>query len=278
MHMRTLASLAILLTATTASAGIFGDCSFKADRSVAAPAAGIAHVTIIGRAGTLHIGGHRGAPEVIAKGTACASSRNRLDETKLIMSRSGSNLRIEAAVPDSEMWGNASLDFDVVVPDNIPLTVEDGSGEMTIENVATSDVTDGSGELTIRNVAADLIVNDGSGEMTIENVTGHVRINDGSGGIEVRGAGSVEIANDGSGGVDIRNVKGDVTIGNKGSGSVEVSDVGGNFRLGNKGGGSVTWQRVAGHVDVPERFPSVRVSAAGRTDRRTLAQGVSSRA
>jgi hypothetical protein len=252
--MRTLASLALLLFATTASAGIFGDCSFKAERSVAAPSPGITRITIIGRAGTLHIGGRHAAPEVIAKGTACASSRDRLNETKLVMSRSGSDLRIEAAVPDSEMWGNASLDFDVIVPDNIPLRVEDGSGEMTIENVATSDVTDGSGALTIRNVGGDLIVNDGSGEMTIENVTGHIRINDGSGGIEVRRAGSVEIANDGSGEVDIRNVKGDVSIGNKGSGSVEVSDVGGNFRLGNKGGGSVTWERVAGHVDVPERF------------------------
>lgn len=253
-HMRTLTSLAILLTATTASAGIFGDCSFKAARSVAAHAPGITCITIIGRAGTLHVDGHHAAPEVIARGTACASSHDRLNETKLVMSRSGSELRIEAAVPDSEMWGNASLDFDVVVPDNVQLTIEDGSSEMTIESVATSDVTDGSGELTIRNVGGDLNVNDGSGEMTIQNVTGHIRINDGSGAIEVHGAGSVEIANDGSGGVNIRNVKGDVTIGNKGSGSVEVFDAGGNFHVGHKGGGSIRWERVAGHVDVPERF------------------------
>ena len=252
--MRTLASLAILLTAATASADIFGDCSFSEKRSVAAPAAGVTRIVIIGRAGTLHIGGRRGAPEVIATGTACASSRNRLNETKLIMSRSGSELRIEAVTPDNEMFGSAKLDFDVVVPDTIPLRVEDGSGEMTIENAGPSDVTDGSGELTIRNVGGDLSVHDGSGEMTIEHVAGNVRIIDGSGGIEVRGAGSVEIADDGSGSVGIRDVKRDVHIGNKGSGSVEVSDVGGNFRVGHKGGGSVTWERVAGHVDVPERF------------------------
>jgi DUF4097 and DUF4098 domain-containing protein YvlB len=221
---------------------------------VAAPAGGITRVVIIGRAGTLHIGGRKGAPEIVASGTACASSRDRLEETKLVMSRSGSELRVEAVMPENEMFGSAKLDFDVVVPDTMPLRVEDGSGEMTIENVGSSDVTDGSGDLTIRNVVGNLSVNDGSGEMTIENVSGDVRINDGSGGIEIRGAGSVEVANDGSGEVDIRNVKHDVTVGNKGSGSVEVSDVGGNFRVGNKGGGSVTWQRVSGRIDVPERF------------------------
>lgn len=252
--MRTLTALALLLTAASASADIFGDCSSSEKRNVAAPAAGITRIVIIGRAGTLHIGGRRGAPEVIASGTACASSRDRLNETKLVMSRSGSELRIEAVMPENEMFGSSKLDFDVVVPDTIPLRVEDGSGEMTIENVGTSDVTDGSGDLTIRNVGGDLSVHDGSGEMTIENVTGNVRIMDGSGGIEVRGAGSVEIADDGSGSVDIRNVKRDVNIGNKGSGSVEVTDVGGNFRVGNKGGGSVTWARVSGRVDVPERF------------------------
>jgi hypothetical protein len=62
--MRTLTALALLLTATTASADIFGDCSSSEKRSVAAPAGGITRVVIIGRAGTLHIGGRKGAPEV----------------------------------------------------------------------------------------------------------------------------------------------------------------------------------------------------------------------
>jgi len=249
--MRTLASLALFLTAATASADLVSDCSFSEKRNVAAPAAGITRIVIIGRAGTLHIGGHRGAPQVIAAGTACASSRGKLNETKLVMSRSGSELRVEAVMPDDEI---AKLDFDVVVPDNVSLHVEDGPGELTIENVGPSEVTDGAGDLTIRNVSGDLSVHDGSGDMTLENVTGNVRIVDGSGGIAVHGAGSVEIIDDSSGWVDISNIKRDVVIGNKGSGDVKVSDVGGNFRVGNKGSGSITWVRVAGRVDVPERF------------------------
>jgi hypothetical protein len=254
--MRTLASLVLLFTAATASADLFGnDCSYSEKRNVSSPAAGLTRIVVIGRAGTLHIGGRRGVAEVTASGTACASSREGLNETKLVLSRSGSELRIEAVTPEHELFGSsAKLDFDVVVPDSVPLEVEDGSGDLTIENVGPAEVTDGSGDMTIRNVGGNLSVHDGSGDMKLENIAGDVRITDGSGGIEVLGAGSVDIGNDGSGSVDIRNVKRDVHIGSKGSGSVDVSDVGGNFRVGNKGGGSVRWERVKGLVDVPERF------------------------
>jgi DUF4097 and DUF4098 domain-containing protein YvlB len=255
MSMRTLTTLALLLTAATASADIFGDCSFTEKRSAAAPAAGVSRIVIVGRAGYLHINGRRGAGEVRATGTACASSRDVLNETKLTVSRNGSELRLEAETPDnSGIFSSANLDFAVTIPDNIALRVEDGSGDLTIDSVAGVDLTDGSGDLSIRNVIGDVSVRDGSGDMKIDNVSGNIHISDGSGDIDVNGAGSVEISNDGSGEANIRNIKHDVHIGNKGSGSVEVSDIGGNFRVGNKGGGSIDWTRVAGHVDVPERF------------------------
>src|SRR5437764_6750405 len=248
--MRTLATLGLLTVAlcmaATASADIFGDCSFTEKRNVAAPAAGVSRIVIIGRAGYLHINGRRGAGEVRAAGTACASSRDVLSDTKLTLSRSGSELRIEAETPDnSGIFSSAKLDFDVTVPDNIALRVEDGSGDLTIDTVASIDLTDGSGDIDIRNVIGDVSVRDGSGDMKLDNISGNVHISDGSGDIDVNGAGSVEIANDGSGGVDIRNVNHDVHIGDKVSGSCEVTDVGGNFHVGHKGGGSIDWHRVA---------------------------------
>src|SRR5437764_13588493 len=91
--MRTLTTLALLFTAATASADIFGDCSFTEKRNVAAPAAGVSRIVIIGRAGYLHINGRRGAGDVRATGTACASSRDILSDTKLTLSPSGSELR-----------------------------------------------------------------------------------------------------------------------------------------------------------------------------------------
>ena len=106
------------------------------------------------------------AGEVRASGTACASSRDILGDTKLTLSRSGSELRIEAETPDnSGIFSSAKLDFDVTVPDNIALRVEDGSGDLTIDTVAGVDLTDGSGDIDIRNVIGDLSVHDGSGDM-----------------------------------------------------------------------------------------------------------------
>lgn len=258
--MRT-ASLAALaaLCAASASAGFFADCDYKASRSVTAPLAGASRVVIVGRAGSLKIVGQRGASQVRASGTACTSERGLLGRIVLSARREGSDLRIEAEIPEQEgSWFDfgpqASLDFEVIVPDNIPLDVKDGSGEMTIENVGPARVLDGSGSLGIRGVNGNLDVTDGSGELTIENVTGEVRISDGSGSITVDHAGSVNVVSDGSGSLEIMHVQRDVTIGSKGSGSVDVQDVGGNFRVDHKGSGHIEYASVRGQVQIPERF------------------------
>lgn len=254
--MRMITSAALLLAASTASAGFFSDCDYTAARSVSAPAAGATRIVIIGRAGGLRVTGVRGIAEVRASGTACTSERDRLSNITLTATRVGSEVRIEAHVPDLSgfFWtGRSALDFEVTVPDSVPLRVEDSSGDLKIENVAAADVEDGSGALHVRNVAGDLSIRDSSGEITVDHVGGNVTIHDGSGSIEVDDAGSVNIPEDGSGSVEIRHVKHNVTIGDKGSGMVSVSDVGGDFVVHDKGSGRIEYARVAGRVDVPRK-------------------------
>jgi hypothetical protein len=245
----------LLVLAGSASANIFDNCQYTAPRSVNAATAGVSRIVIIGRAGSLRVNGRAGAGEVRATGTACVSGRALLDQTQLVAQRSGSELRIEAVVAgDTGMFQHASLDFEVSLPNNIPVTVRDGSGELWISNTAELTVDDGSGALEIRDVAGNLDVTDGSGEMTITHVTGDVRIVDESGSITVEHVGgSVTIPSDSSGSVDIHDVKRNVTIESKGSGSVFVADVGGDFHVGHKGSGGVSYERVAGHVEVPSR-------------------------
>jgi hypothetical protein len=250
-------SVMVLLmgVAANASATWLGDdCQHKTPRKLSVPASGITHVVVVGRAGSLRVTGRDGATEVGATGTACASSSALLDQVQLTQSRSGSELRIEAVTPDDLMFEAASLDFEVTLPANVAVSLRDGSGDTTIDNVGTLDVHDGSGDLTISNVHGELSVEDGSGELRIQNVVGDVRITDGSGSIEVRHVGgSVTIPHDGSGSVNIREVKRDVHIESKGSGSVTVADVGGNLTVDHKGSGGISYERVAGRVDVPNR-------------------------
>jgi len=252
--MRTLIAAAVLLTATSASAGLFDDCSHTAPRNASISAAGATRIVVIGRAGSLRVTGGSGV-EVRATGTACTSDAGFLPRINLTATRSGSEVRIEAVIPEWTGFGwnqQARLDFEVALPGNVPLEVRDGSGELTIENVGPLDVDDGSGELQIRSAHGDVSVKDGSGAMHIDDVTGDVRIVDGSGEIVVsKVGGSVVVADDGSGAIDIHNVRHNVTIKDDGSGSVDVSDVGGDFTVGSKGSGSVSSDRVAGRVSVP---------------------------
>lgn len=232
--MRSVIFLAVSLAATPLFAS--WDCSNSAARSASLPLSGATHVTIIGKAGSLKVVGRAGATEVRATGTACASSKGELNDIQLRATRSGSEIRIEAEIPEVSLslWGERRLDFEVSLPNSVPVKVVDGSGELTIENTAALDVDDGSGALTIRSVGGDLSVHDGSGSMHIFDVKGNVRIHDGSGSIEVS------------------KVTGSVRL-NDGSGSVDVLDVGGDFIVESKGSGHVTYDRVRGRVDVPRR-------------------------
>jgi DUF4097 and DUF4098 domain-containing protein YvlB len=165
------------------------------------PAGGITKVVIIARAGSLAVNGRSSAAEIRATGNG------ESPDAKLVARRDGAQLTIEAVTPD-----DTSLDFDVMLPTGVAVSINDGSGSMTVKNVGELDVTDGSGS------------------MDIDGVTGNVRISDGSGSIDVKHvSGSVTITNDGSGAVNASDVRGDFTVLKKGSGHVEYERIGGRM-------------------------------------------------
>jgi hypothetical protein len=256
--MRTLTTVALaLLAASSASAGMFDDCNYTAPRSAAISLAGATSVRIIGRAGELRVTGARGVAEVRAKGTACTSDKGNLDRITLEATREGSTVRIEAKVPQQPSgimnWGNNGLDFEVTVPDNLPLRIDDSSGEMHVENVASAEIHDSSGSLHVRNVSGNVEIEDSSGEITVDHVGGRVTIEDSSGSIDVDDVAEIEIPSDGSGGVEIRRVKRNVIVGSKGSGGISVEDVGGDLVVRSKGSGHIDHDGVRGRVDIPAR-------------------------
>ena len=203
----TLFAVSLVLVAAGARGG--WDCENSAARRVSAPLTGVSHIKVVGRAGTLRVTGRPGVREVVATGKACSSEKTFLNEIQLRAEQSGSELRIEAVIPERNSlfgWGGAKLDFEVIVPDSIAIDVHDGSGDLEIENIGTLRVVDGSGELTIRGVNGNLDVHDGSGELTIAGVHG-------SGSIEANDIhGDFTVREDGSGGIDYERVGGKVTI------------------------------------------------------------------
>lgn len=255
MHARFLLAVPLLFSATLVSADPFG-CHNTEPRRVVAPTAGVTRVIVIGRAGSLRVTGHAGGGDVVATGTACSSDKDFLKEIQLTAHRSGSDLQIEAVIPGQTLsfgWTESRLDFEVSLPDALPLVVRDSSGETTINTVGPLQVDDGSGELTIRGVKGNLKVKDGSGGLTIADVTGDVDVDDGSGSMEIERVGGDVTIDDGSGSIDVRNVQKNVVITHDGSGGVDVRDVKGNFTVEHKGSGAVSYERVAGKVSIPHR-------------------------
>ena len=100
--MRALILTLSAVIATTAHAGWFDDCQNQASRTAMQSAAGVTRVVIIAKAGFLHVEGHPGATEIRASGQACAASESQLAGIVLSGSRSGSEVRIEAIVPNED--------------------------------------------------------------------------------------------------------------------------------------------------------------------------------
>jgi hypothetical protein len=241
--------------AATAQAGWFEDCEHEAKREASVSFAGARSVRVLARAGSLDVRGVNGANAVRAHGTACASSESLLGKTQLQARRSGSEVVIEATMPDYVVgYGSFKLDFTVEVPAGVAITVDDSSGSMKIENVGSLTIDDSSGEIEVRGVRGALTVDDSSGEIDVADVTGVVRIDDSSGGILIRNVtGEVVIIEDSSGGIDVREVRGNVIVERDSSGGILVADVRGDFTVRRDGSGGIEHARVSGRVSLPGR-------------------------
>lgn len=250
-------------------------CSKSATRTAQLDVAGATRIVIAAGAGELQVNGTRGRDQVDAKGKACASSQELLEQIRLESRREGTTLYVKAVMPDSkDQSGNdyARLDLIVALPDNLETSIADSSGDTTVQNVGTLLIDDSSGSLEIKGVTGNATVNDSSGGIEVEQVTGNLTVSDSSGdieitqvggkvsipmdssgGIRIERAAGVHVLTDSSGDIEIKEVKGDVLIDNDSSGDISVADVTGKFTVQVDGSGSIRHQRVAGAVDLPRK-------------------------
>jgi hypothetical protein len=228
--MTRLIAVAALAVATGAAAQSRDPCRYEAERSANLEAGGSDRLVLIARAGSLRVEGRSGLTRVQVRGHACASSEDLLEQLQLESGRTGGVVRVEVPEIDDDDWNvgrerYARLDLVIEVPEGMAAEVEDGSGEAVLRGLGRLRIVDGSGELTIEDVAGDLDIEDGSGEITIRGVQGDVTVDDGSGEVDVaRVTGSVRIA-DGSGSITVDDVSGDLTVRDDGSGSIRHSGV-----------------------------------------------------
>ncbi|MGB3563189.1 MAG: hypothetical protein WBC09_09035 [Thermoanaerobaculia bacterium] len=226
--------LTVFLFVAATSVAFAADCPYDASREAVLDVGGAAQLRIEAGAGSLRVEGQKGLTEVRVDGTACASSKDLLQDIQIKTDRKGDTLVVVADIPDGSDWRNehAHLDLVIAVPSSLALKVEDGSGSANFSNVGALQLKDGSGEVDIRNAGGSVEITDGSGELDIAGVEGDLWITDGSGELDIRKiTGDLEIDQDGSGGIDVSHVTGDLMVGRDGSGGIHFDDVGGRVQV-----------------------------------------------
>ena len=139
-------------------------------------------------------------------------------------------------------WGkskNIMIHLEVEVPRGMDLVIDDGSGSISIENMAGElKIDDGSGSIALRDIGNHVQIEDGSGSITIADVNGDLNIDDNSGKVEIKNVtGSIDIE-DGSGSILAKDVGGDFRV-DDGSGDIVVNTLAGEFHLTDDGSGSI---------------------------------------
>ena len=219
-------------------------------------------------AGELRVQGSE-TDTVAFKGRACADDKEYLKKIKLDISKHDSVLKLTVILPHSgSSFGNsyAYMDINLVLPSQLPITINDSSGNIRIDDAFVTQIDDSSGDVDVRNSAGDLTVEDSSGRIEINDHKGELTITDSSGDIELseiegniiipadssgeididKVGGFVRIDNDSSGSIDIEEVATDITIGNDGSGDISLNNVTGSVIIQNDGSGRVRVTRVSG--------------------------------
>ena len=228
--------------------GLGSQCDFDRDLFEASSVSGTDRVRVIAEAGALHVEGVPGLSEVRVRGRACARQVRDLDDIDLVVQRVGSVVRVTSFVGPVD----ARLDLILEVPDWMLAEIEDGTGDLTVENVAGVSVIDNSGNIVVEDISGDVDIDDGSGDLRVRNIDGYLLLSDDSGNIDVAGVGgSVLVDVDDSGDMRIRDIGLDVYIVEDGSGDIWVEDVLGDLTVDFDSTGRIDYHNVRGRITLP---------------------------
>ena len=249
---RHLAGVCALASAATAE--------YVEERTLHQSGEGVERIKIIAGAGDLEVVGIEDAEDVSVQATIRVEDLSGADAAAFIAEYVDLRFEIQSGTLTfySEAnnpgiiqsifgeGGSAAVDLVVHMPRTWPLRVEDGSGDIDIDQLrAGVSVDDSSGEIEISSVAGGADIDDSSGDTTLRRIRGPVVVVDGSGDLwitDVRGEITVD---DGSGTLEIRDVVGTITV-DDGSGHIVVEQVEGDVRILDAGSGGVTLNEIDG--------------------------------
>lgn len=233
------------------------NCEYEKQLDQVLDLSGSKEISVKALAGDLEIRSGSGS-EAIIRGKVCVSEEEWLDKA-VVRTEGGKRAEIAVELPETSGWsitGNhyAYIDLELVLPNDIAVTVADSSGDADISGLASLSIKDSSGGLDISDISGPVAIKDSSGGIELEDIRGDVTVSDSSGDIDgVLITGSVIVEQDSSGSIYFSGVSGDVMVKRDSSGNITAEDVGGNFTVLRDGSGSIKAINVSGEVDIPEK-------------------------
>ncbi len=161
-------------------------------------------------------------------------------------------------------YRSAGINLTIKVPKNMILDIDDGSGEIIIEDIENEiDINDGSGDIEIENVIGRLDISDGSGDLRLTDTEGNIRLEDGSGEITFENInGNIDI-DDGSGDIEFDKIIGSIEL-DDGSGEIDANEIEGDFFI-DDGSGDIDLRDVTGDVEIDDSSGDMEITKIGGT-------------
>lgn len=241
-----IAAIAVAASAVLAACG--GPSS--AERQTSVSAEGITSLRIVSEAGDLTVSGGEGLTAISATGTVVDPGGARLDGIDFRTSSSGSELLIEALTAGTASRFNVSL----TLPAGMSVKIEDGDGNIAVQDVAAVEIVDTNGDIAVRRVGA-LTLSDTAGDIAVGPMAGDINIrDDGLGDMSFRDIdGNVLIARDSSGAIELLRVRGNVEVLADGDGDIIATDITGDFTVRYDTAGRIRPTSISGTTSLPPR-------------------------
>ena len=215
--------------------------SVKQTQQLTLPNNNLEYLNVLSGAGSLEIKGSKTATSISVDATIYTADIE--DEYELTLEQNGTQAKLVAQNKSRNgisfySGQSPSINLVVTVPSNLNLDIKDGSGDIIISAMKSNiDVKDGSGGLTIDG-SKNLTVDDGSGEVNLENIAGNLALTDGSGSIHIDNVSGNATIEDGSGEMHVSNVSGSLDV-EDGSGDIVISQINGSVNMDDNSGDMV---------------------------------------
>jgi DUF4097 and DUF4098 domain-containing protein YvlB len=236
-----------VLVMVAAALGVFGVLPVDLGGLTTSESARLERTFEVGESPSLQIDNFAGSVTVVA------GARGEISVVAVKKASPGANLdRIEVQITERQgglviqtkkpaTLGNASVNLEVMTPDDTRLDVHNGAGSVSVQGLHSEvQVDTGTGSVHLHNVSGQIDAHSGAGSIEVQDAEGTLKVDTGTGSVTLTVVAGEIDAHSGAGSIKVRDGRGQDVRLDTGSGSVDYDgSLQGDCRF-ESGAGSIT--------------------------------------